>query len=51
MKLKNILAYTNPITLIAGIPILCGIILAVITNNIAKNTAKVMRSIDEDVMD
>lgn len=51
MGLKSILAYTNPITIVMGIPIVCGIILSVITNNIVKNTAKVIKSVNEDIMD
>ena len=50
MGAKKFLAYTNPITLIFGIPILCGIIISVILNNVVKNTAKVVKSVDEDIM-
>jgi len=51
MGLKSILAYTNPITIVMGIPLLCGIVLSVITNNIVKNTGKVVKSAAEDIMD
>lgn len=51
MGIKGFLAYTNPITIVMGIPVLCGIILAVITNNVAKNTVKVVTEINKDIMD
>lgn len=51
MSVKGFLAYTNPITLIVGIPALCGIVLAVITNNLVRNTGKVVKEVNEDIMD
>ena len=51
MGFKSFLAYTNPITIIMGIPLLCGIVLSVITNNIVRNTSKVVKQVNEDIMD
>jgi len=51
MGVKNFLAYTNPLTIVMGVPMLVGIVIAVITNNICKNTTKVVRAVNKDIME
>lgn len=51
MKWKELLAYTNPITIIAGIPILIGVMWAIMLNNLFKDTKKVLNSIEEDLLE
>lgn len=51
MKIKTILAYTNPVCIICGIPLLVGIIIAVMTRNVARNSYNVVRRFAEDTIE
>ena len=48
--LKTILAYTNPIVLFSAIPLLAGIMLSVIVDNVASKTIKIVKKVDKDLM-
>ncbi len=48
-KMKNVLAYTNPITLIAGIPVFVGFILAAMFDGVAKKTKHITKEFNEDL--
>ena len=39
VTMKDILVYTNPITWIAGVAVLTGVIVASLTHNVVKDTA------------
>ena len=49
MRVKQILVYTNPFTIIAGVPILTGIILAAMFDGVIKKTVKIAKKVDEDL--
>lgn len=50
MKIKNILAYTNPFGWIAAIPLGIGIILSAMSYSTYKNTEKIVKKIiNEDL--
>ena len=48
-KIKSILAYTNPLAWIVGIPIISGVILGVFGYNIGKNIKQASRIISEEI--
>ena len=48
MRVKTILVYTNPFTIIAGVPILAGIILSAMLDGVVKKTIKIAKKVDED---
>ncbi len=50
MRLKSILAYTNPVTIIVGIPVLIGIITSAMLDGIVKKTTKVVKEVNDDIM-
>ncbi len=49
MSIKNFLAYTNPIVIIGGLPILVGIILAAAFDGIFKKTVRVVKEVNKDM--
>ncbi len=49
MKVKDILAYTNPFSIIVGIPILTGIVLAAMLYGVIKKTVRIAKKVNEDI--
>ena len=47
-KIKSFLAYTNPVAVFLGMPVLCGIILSVISHNVFGKTFKIVKSLDKN---
>ena len=49
MKVKDILVYTNPITLFMAIPVFTGIVLSVMFDGVATKTVKILKAVDKDM--
>lgn len=50
MGAKEILAYTNPITIAVAVPFSVGVLIGVMVTNLFKNTKRVLSEVKEDVM-
>lgn len=48
-KIKSVLAYTNPIAIVLGIPVFVGIVIAAMTDGVFKKTTKVVKSLNKDL--
>lgn len=48
--LGKILAYTNPVTILVGVHVLVGIIIAAMLDNIVRKTSKIVKAIDKELM-
>jgi len=50
MNIKTFLVYTNPISIVVGIPIFSGMFVAAMFDGVAKRTKYLMKKFDDIVM-